>query len=55
MMVKRYAEDAMLKAAIRAYELLEAGDIEGCRVWRQIITAIERLQAQLPAPGQAVH
>ena len=55
LLIRHYGERALLKAAIRADELLEAGDIEGCRVWRQIITAIEKLQAQLPKPGQAVH
>ena len=55
LLIRHYGEYALLKAAVRADELLERGDMEGVAIWRRIITAIERLQALLPGPGHAVH
>jgi hypothetical protein len=50
-MVKRYGDDAMLEAAGRADELLDAGDMAACEVWHRILNAIERLQAKALADG----
>jgi transposase-like protein len=47
-MVKRYGDDAMIEAAARADQLLEAGDWEGCATWHRILDAIQRLQAKAP-------
>jgi hypothetical protein len=33
-MLKRYGDDAMLEAAARADELMEAGDMASCTAWR---------------------
>ena len=54
-MVKRYGEDAALEAAKRADELLEAGDMDGCAVWKQIVAAVEDLQRQAPHANEGVH
>jgi hypothetical protein len=54
LMVKRYGDDAVMEAAARAGELLEAGDLEGCAIWHRILDAIERLQATKPAEGEKV-
>jgi hypothetical protein len=54
-MVNRYGDDAMLEAAARADDLLENGDMAGCDVWHRILNAIQRLQASVPADGEAVH
>ncbi len=35
-LVKRYGEDAEIEAAKRLDAMLEAGDIEGQRVWQRI-------------------
>jgi hypothetical protein len=55
LMVKRYSADAMLEAAACADQLLEDGDWQGAATWHRILDAIERLQAQKPAEGEAVH
>ena len=55
LMVKRYGEDAALEAAKRADELLGAGDLDGCAVWKVILTAIENLQRQVPKQNEHIH
>ena len=52
LMHKRCGSDAM---AIRADELLDCGDFEGCCEMHRILDAIERLQAKAPAEGEKVH
>jgi hypothetical protein len=54
LMVKRYGDAAMIEAAQRADELLDAGDMAGCETWHRILNAIERLQATAPAEGERV-
>jgi len=39
----QHGEDAPIHAAMRADELLDAGDIDGQAVWKQILAAIEEL------------
>jgi hypothetical protein len=43
-LVDQHGEDAPIRAAQRADELLEAGDIEGATIWRSILAAIEEMQ-----------
>ena len=43
-MIDQHGEDATLRAAQRADELLEGGDIDGAAVSRRILAAIEELQ-----------
>ena len=54
-MVKRYGEDAALEAAKRADCCLESGDIDGCAVWKRIITAVEDLRRDRLLPGEGLH
>jgi len=54
-MVKRYGDDAMREAAARARKLIADGDMDGCATWQRIGEAIERLQAEAPAEGEATH
>jgi hypothetical protein len=44
--LKRYGDDAMLKAGERADQLLDEGDMAGAETWHRILNAIERLQAK---------
>ena len=39
-LVKHHGQDAPIEAAMRADELLEAGDLEGCEVWKRIVKAV---------------
>ncbi len=54
-LVKQHGADAPVHAATRADELLEAGDLNGCAVWKRILRAVEELQGAVPKPGEAVH
>jgi hypothetical protein len=52
-MIKQHSEDAPIHAAMRADELAEAGDMEGCVTWRRVVRAIKEL---LDKPeGERVH
>ncbi len=44
LMIDQHGEDAAIRAAQRADELLEEGDLDGATVWRRILEAIEELQ-----------
>ncbi len=54
-LVKRHGQDAPIHAAMRADELLEAGDLDGYAAWKRILQAVEELQGTAPKPGEAVH
>ena len=47
--------EAELHAAQRADELLEAGDMEGRRVWLRVLEAAQELAKPKPDEGDAVH
>ena len=44
LLVDQHGQNAPIRAAERADELLEDGDIEGAAIWRAIMSAIEELQ-----------
>ncbi len=54
-LVKRHGEDAPIHAAMRADELLEAGDLDGYAVWRRVLRAVGALQRMEPGPGVEMH
>ena len=54
-LIKQYGKDAPIHAAMRADELLEAGDLDGQAVWKRIIQAIEELQSKERAEGEKLH
>ncbi len=47
--------EAELHAAQRADELLEAGDMDGRRVWLRVLEAVQELAKPKPDEGDAVH
>ncbi len=53
-LVKRYGEDTEFEAAMRVDAMLEAGDLEGQRVWQRILKAVDELQRDKPAQGERV-
>ena len=46
LLVKQYGENAPIRAAMRADELLAGGDVEGAAVWKRVLRAIDELQAK---------
>jgi hypothetical protein len=52
---QQHGEDAAIVAAQRADELLAKGDIEGEIVGTRIVGAVNELQRQTPAPGEAMN
>ena len=40
---------------MRADALLEAGDLDGLAVWKQVLRAVGELQGTGPKSGEAVH
>jgi hypothetical protein len=44
LLIDQHGEDAPIRAAQRADELLQDGDTEGAAIWRAIMSAIEELQ-----------
>jgi hypothetical protein len=55
LLVKQHGQDAPIHAAMRADEMLEAGDLDGYAVWKRVLWAVEELQGTGPKPGKAVH
>jgi hypothetical protein len=53
-MIQRYGSNAGIEAAERADEHLEKGHPELSATWLRIMTAIEKLQAEKPEPGETV-
>ena len=43
LLIDQHVNDAAIRAAQRADELLNGGDMEGAAVWRQILEAIDEL------------
>jgi hypothetical protein len=54
-LIEQFGEDAPIRAAMRHDELLKAGDVDGCVVWKRILKAIDELQSVEPPEGTKVH
>ena len=54
-LVKQHGTDAPIHAAMRADELLEAGDMDGQAVWKRILAAVEDLMSEERPEGAEVH
>ena len=54
LLIERYGDDAPIEAAMRADELMEAGDMEGVAVWKMILKAIKELLDKTPPGDQSV-
>ncbi len=53
-LIKQHGDAADIEAAMRADEIMEAGDMEGEAVWLRIVKAIEELRQREPG-DRAVH
>ena len=54
-LIEQHGEDAPIHAAMRADELMEAGDMEGEAVWKLILKAIEELLSEERPDDAEVH
>ena len=54
LLVKQHGRDAQIEAAMRADALLEAGDIEGCAVFKRVLKAVEELLSKERPPGASL-
>ncbi len=55
-LIKQHGDAADIEAAMRADELMEAGDMDGVAVWKLILKAIKELLDKTPPGDQsAVH
>ena len=57
LLLKQYGNDgAWMHAAMRADELLEAGDMDGRGVWIKVLETVREWSSrELPGDGEAVH
>jgi len=55
LLIDRHGKDAAIHAAAQADKFLADGDIDGQRVWRRIISAIDALQSERPSEGEKHH
>ena len=54
-LIKQHGEDAPIHAAMRADELLDAGDLDGQAVWKRILAAVDELLSEERPEGVEVH
>ena len=52
-LIEQHGADALIEAALKADELLDAGDFDGQAVWIRIRKAV--LELLKPGDGEAVH
>ena len=52
LLIQKHGDDAVIEAAIRADAMLDAGDLDGQRVWKAIVKAIEELGRGEPRDGE---
>ena len=55
LLVKSHSKDAPIHAAMRADELLKAGDLDGKAVWVRIMKAIGELLSEKQTDGANIH
>ena len=55
LLIDRHGDDAVIEAAMRADELLDAGDLDGLATWNRILRAIEELRAGKWPEGEQIH
>ena len=54
LLVDQHGDEAPIHAAMRADELLGAGDLDGCAVWKRIVNATKELLSKERSPGGSV-
>ena len=54
-LIREHGDQADLVAAERADGFLEAGDVDGCSVWKRVLAAIKEIQRDEPREGETVN
>ncbi len=54
-LIQKHGEDAPILAAMRADQLMEAGDMDGRAVWLRIVKAVEELLSEERPEDAEVH
>ncbi len=54
-LIRQHGEDAPIKAAMRADELLEVGDLDGYAVWKRVLRAVGELLRSERVQGERVN
>ena len=55
LLIEKHGEDAIIEAAMKADAMLERDDLDGQRVWKAIVKAIEDIQrGEREEPGGKV-
>ena len=55
LLIKKHGDDAVIEAAMRADSMLDKGDLDGARVWKAIVKAIEELQRGERKEGERIN
>ncbi len=53
-LIREHGADAPIHAAMRADALLEAGDLEGCAVFKRVLKAVEEMLSKERPPGASL-
>ncbi len=53
--IREHSDDAAIEAAKMMDTMLDKGDLDGQRVWRRILAAIDDLQAKERPAGAAIN
>ena len=55
LLIDRHGDDAVIEAAMKADQMLEAGDLDGLATWNRILRAIEELKSGERPEGEKLH
>ena len=55
LMIDRYGPEAALEIAVSCYGAIDRADTYRCAIWKRTQEAMERLVAQEPSDGEAIH
>jgi len=54
-LLRRHGRDAVIVAAMRAGELLDAGDMDGYRTWKRLVMLVDGMSETECPEGVSVH
>jgi hypothetical protein len=54
-LIREHGADAVLEAAQSADAMLEKGSLDGQRVWKRVLAAVEEIQRGEPREGERVN